>query len=287
MNRWDQLQTSLRSGTIGRREFLAAAAAMGVVGSLTSHALAQVPKRGGHLVMGINQAGTTDSLDPATWTSDYTYFMGQQLYDLLTIVNEKSLVVPSLAESWEQKDGAKTWVFKIRKGVTFHNGKTLTPADVDLFAQPSSRQGFEVHGECVVNSVTDIVATASDEVTITLNSGDVDFPYTLADFHFVIGPEGTKWDGVGTGAFALESFEAGVRMLTKRFTNDWRKDRGYFDFAETIAMNDPTARLSSLLSGSAHVINRVPFSSTSRRLRRIPDFRSLASPAAATQRWTR
>ncbi|MBD9596010.1 hypothetical protein IB270_24480 [Ensifer sp. ENS05] len=37
---------------------------------------------------------------------------------------------PVLAEEWSASSNARTWTFKIRKGVQFHNGKTLTPDDV-------------------------------------------------------------------------------------------------------------------------------------------------------------
>ena len=48
----------------------------------------------------------------------------------LVQINQKNEAVPHVAESFEPADGAKKWVFKIRKGITFHDGKTLTADDV-------------------------------------------------------------------------------------------------------------------------------------------------------------
>jgi peptide/nickel transport system substrate-binding protein len=261
MNRWDQLQTSLRLGAIGRREFLAAAAAMGIAGSLTSHALAQTPKRGGHLAMGISEGGTSDSFDPATWNSTYREVMGAQVHDNLVSADEHLAIRPSLAESWEFKTGAKVWVFKIRKGVTFHNGKTLTPADVVYSINHHRGKDSKSMAKAIVAGVDDITVTGPNEITIVLNSANIDLPYLLTDWRIVIVPEGSAFNGVGTGAFVLESFEPGIRLRTKRNVNDWRQDRGYVDTVETLAINDPTARLSALLSGAAHLIDAVPASS--------------------------
>ncbi|UXN72791.1 ABC transporter substrate-binding protein [Devosia sp. A8/3-2] len=78
--------------------------------------------------------------------------------------------------------------------------------------------------------VTDIVASAPYEVTITLSAGNADFPYALVDYHFGIGPDGGDFDkGVGTGAFILEDFQPGVRALTKRNPNYWHSDRANVD----------------------------------------------------------
>ena len=71
-------------------------------------------------------------------------------------------------------------------------------------------------------------------------------------------PEGSKFtDGVGTGAFVLESFEPGVRTRTKRNPNDYRSDRGYVDTTETLAISDTNARLNALLSGAVHLISKL------------------------------
>jgi len=46
----------------------------------------------------------------------------------LTEMTAKGEITPDLAESFEPSDEAKKWVFKLRKGVTFHNGKNVTAA---------------------------------------------------------------------------------------------------------------------------------------------------------------
>ena len=80
--------------------------------------------------MGVGHGATTDSLDPASYP-DSTGTMGWGATgNSLTEMNAKGEVEPDLAESFEPADDAKTWIFTIRKGVTFHNGKNVTADDV-------------------------------------------------------------------------------------------------------------------------------------------------------------
>src|SRR5262249_42493704 len=104
----------------------------------------------------------------------------------------------------------------------------------------------------------EIKATDKRELTFTLNAGNADLSYILADYHLAVMPDGAPYDkGIGTGAFILEDFQPGVRTLVKRNPNYWNPDRGFVDSVETLAINEPTARVAALQSGSAHLINRV------------------------------
>ncbi|SHJ57010.1 ABC transporter substrate-binding protein [Aureimonas altamirensis] len=246
---------------LSRRALLLGSAGMLAVGALGGRARAQemTPKRGGHLVFGLDTASSSDSIDPAFYTESYMYTVGFQLFNTLVEIGESSELVPSLAESWEptRPDGSE-WRFKIRKGVQFHNGKELDANDViysiNHHRGPDSKSGAKGSLE----AITEIKATGPMEVTITLVGGNADFPYTLTDYHLGIGPDGGDFTkGIGTGAYTLETFQPGVRALTKRFENHWNPDRGFVDSCETLAMSDPTARMAALVSGQVHIINRV------------------------------
>ncbi|MBI3899328.1 MAG: ABC transporter substrate-binding protein [Gammaproteobacteria bacterium] len=263
------LEAMSADDSVSRRDFMKRALALGVSASLAGsmlpqNAKAETPKRGGHLIVGLNGANPTDILDPATYTASHLQIIGMQLYNTLTEVEigldlrAQPAAHPALAESWDAKPGAKEWIFKIRKGVTFHNGKTLTPADVvyslNHHRKPDSKSG----AKSLLAQIADIKVSDRHEVKITLNSGNADMAYLLADYHLCIGPEGTNFlDGIGTGAYVLEKYQPGVRGLTKRFKNHYRSDRGFVDSVETRAINDPAARLNALLDGSVHIINRV------------------------------
>ncbi len=135
MKTLDQLKTLLEAGQIGRREFmgraLAAGATVAMASTLASKALkAAMPKKGGRFRMGMGHGSTTDSLDPGTFENGYIQVIGYGLRGHLTEVSNTGKLIPDLAESWEATPDAKTWTFKVRQGVEFHNGKTLDATDV-------------------------------------------------------------------------------------------------------------------------------------------------------------
>jgi peptide/nickel transport system substrate-binding protein len=220
-------------------------------------AAADAPKRGGHLVFGIEGAGAGDNLDPATYAGTYMPVVGLQLMNTLTEVDENGKLMPILAESWESRSGAKEWAFKLRRGVSFHNGKTMTAADVAYSLNRHRGKDSKSAAKAYLAVVTELRAAGENELVITLEGGDADFPYVLADTHLGIMPENADPSaGIGTGAFMLEGFEPGVRARTKRFANHFRSDRGYVDSVETLAINDPVARFNALLSGAIHIMSR-------------------------------
>ena len=245
----------LRLTGLNRRHFLSGAAALAAT---TGIVRAETPKRGGNLTLGLENASSNDTLDPALLTGRYVIVVGLQLYDTLVDVDEQLLTKPSLAESWATKPGAKEWVFKLRQSVTFHNGRELTADDVVYSLNRHRGADSKSSARALLAGVSDIKGTGPHEITITLGSGNADFPYVLADYHFGIIPEGSNpTAGTGTGAFLLDAFQPGVRAVTKRNPNDWRSDRGFVDSVESLAINDPTARLSALQSGRVHLISRV------------------------------
>ncbi|MEA2782439.1 MAG: peptide/nickel transport system substrate-binding protein [Rhodospirillaceae bacterium] len=258
-----ELLASLTSGSIDRREFMRGATAIGVSGVMATAmvsetALAQTPKRGGNLILGLNGASAGDSLDPGSWASTQIQVFGHQLYNLLIETDDKVRLVPSLAESWEARAGAAEWVIRIRKGVTFHNGKELTAADVVHSLNHHRKKDSKSGAKALVSGMTDIKTSDKHEVTITLDGANADLPYLLSVYQLCIGPEGSAFnDGMGTGPFILETFQPGVRGITKRNPNYWRSDRAFVDSVETIAINDANARLNALVSGSVHLINRL------------------------------
>ncbi|MCV9879663.1 ABC transporter substrate-binding protein [Brenneria izbisi] len=247
---------------MNRRHFIKGACAISVAAATAGWPLGvqadETPKKGGHLIVGVDNASSTDRLDPAFWFETYMYFVGSQLFNNLVELDENGELIPSLAESWSSAEGGRVWVLKIRSGVQFHDGRSLTAKDVvySLNHHRGEQSSSSVKG--YLDPVTLLEATGTHEVTIRLNEPNVEFIALLSDVHFAITPEDESFDkGIGTGAFILDSFQPGVRTLVKRNPNHWNSARGHVDSVETLAMNDSTARVAALVSGSAHIINRV------------------------------
>ena len=256
---------ALLSSDPNRRTFVKQAAAAGLAGALlpglspnAAHAQA-MPKRGGRLRIGCGDSATTDSLHPYAAGNASIHVLKGQVFNSLTEIQPDNTAAPSIAESLEVEPGAKVWNVKIRKGVEFHNGKTVTPEDVvdsiEFHRLPDSKSVVRVLARQIAEMKVD-----GDYVKFTLVSGNADFPYVLADSHFAIMPAGYRdYDKpVGTGGYSIVEFQPGVRVLGKRHPNYWRSGKGaWFDEVETIAINDVNARLNALLSGQVDVINRL------------------------------
>src|SRR3977135_1876982 len=119
---------------LSRRELVAGgAAALAFAGTVTGpiSVQAQAPRKGGTARIATEISDATASVDPAKVFTNTDIARAFQLYNPLVRIDEKLQAQPSLAISWEtaKSDGTE-WLFKLRRGVTFHNGKTLTAADV-------------------------------------------------------------------------------------------------------------------------------------------------------------
>ena len=174
-------------------------------------------------------------------------------------------------KSWETSDDAAEWRFKIRKGVTFHNGKELTPEDV---AQTLRRHSDENTKSAALGVLTDIekLSVDGDNVVVALKRGNADLPLLLTDYHLVVQPNGgmdAPDAGIGTGPYKVEVNEPGVRHVATKYDGYWRDDVGHVASVEVLVMNDNTARMAALQSGQVHIINRVE-PKTVELLRRAP-----------------
>ncbi len=269
---------------LGRRRFLGSSAALGLSAAaspwLWTPARAAEPKRGGHLKLGLDGAAATDSLDPATYTATYIQTVGYQWGNCLVELDEEVNAIPELAESWEASKDARTWVFKLRRGITFHNGKEMTAEDVVYSINHHRGEESKSGAKGYLTVIADIKATDKYEVTFELTGPYADLPYVISDYHLLIVPAGSDFTRpIGTGPYTIESFEPGVRTLAVRNPNYWKEGRGWADSVETLAINDQNARQSALQTGQVHFVNRLD-PKTVKLLERAPGVRVIDVPSA-------
>ncbi|MEG9862910.1 MAG: ABC transporter substrate-binding protein [Parvularculales bacterium] len=254
----------LKSGQISRRDFMSAALATGltvpVALGMAGEAMAMTPKKGGSIVFGFGSGSTTDTLDPATYEANFNTNCGYMWGNNLVEVDETGNLIPELATEFSSDD-AKTWVFTIRKGVEFHNGKTLTPDDVVASIEHHRKEGSKSAVGGTLSQIGSIRADGNN-VVFELNAANADFPFVISDYHLLIMPsEGGEivdpQSGVGTGGYIIDVYEPGVRFKGRRNPNYFKSDRAHFDEIEGLAIIDPNARQTALLNGSVHAIDRV------------------------------
>jgi peptide/nickel transport system substrate-binding protein len=253
------------SGRMSRREFLGRASALGASAVfanslLTSAARAQGPVRGGILRAGLQGGESTNSLDPALNLSQVPFNFCKQWGEFIVRLNRDGSLENRIAEEIGASDDAKTWTRKIRDGVEFHNGKTVTAEDVAATIERHADESSQSGALGILTNIQTIKAEGN-EVIVGLGEADADFPYLMADYHIVVQPNGGKdnpAEGVSAGPYRVTVDEPGVRYGGERFENFWGGETmGHADQVEIIVINDPTARTSALQGGQVHMINRV------------------------------
>ncbi|AUR08371.1 ABC transporter substrate-binding protein [Phaeobacter inhibens] len=260
----DFMTQSVTSGKMTRREFMGKTAALGissaVAGSLFARAAeAAGPVKGGTLKLGSIGGGSTDSLDPAVAASQVPYHNLYQFGETLVNVTPEGGIENRVAESVEASADAKTWTFKIRKGVEFHNGKSVTAEDVMRTMERHSNDDSQSGALGIMRGI-ESMKTDGDNFIVELTTPNADLPYLMADYHLMIQPDGgfdNPAAGIGSGAYMLEADEPGVRHMWKKNPNYWDVTRGHVDEVEIVVINDATARMAALQSGQVHIANRV------------------------------
>ena len=254
----------LQKGRMSRREFLGRISALGVAASLGStmigKALANEPKRGGHMRLAMSHGATTDSLDPAIIENGMQWVAAYGVANTLTELAPSGKLMPGLATEWEASPDAKTWRFKLRSGVTFHNGKTMTAEDV--IASMNHHRGADTKsvGKPILDPVTSIKADGDNVVVFELTGGNADFPFSFNEATFGIYPakDGKiDWQAGGTGGYILKNLDPGVRADFERNPNYWNDKAAWADTVEVLSIVDSTARSNALLTGAVDAIDQV------------------------------
>jgi peptide/nickel transport system substrate-binding protein len=155
-----------------------------------------------------------------------------------------------LALSWTPNAAGTEWTFKLREGVTFHNGKPFTSADVVYSLKRVQDPKMDSPARAAIKMIDKIEATDAKTVKMTLAAPYADLPLVLTDYRLMMIPDGSgdtiKSTGIGTGPFKLEKFDAqGTTTLVANMN--------YFDGppgvakVEIIGIPDAQARFQALM----------------------------------------
>jgi len=260
----ERLMGALKRGAT-RRDILKMLLASGmqatVAGGLAGTAMlahAETPRRGGRIRVAGATASASDTLDPAKQSNQTDYSRGTMLYNGLVSLDGSLTPQPALAESFTTKD-AKTWVFALRKGVSFHDGKALAPADVIFSIMRHKDPATASKAKVLADQIESAKATGPNEVTMVLTAPNADLPVILGTFHFHIVKDGTTDfnAGIGTGPYKLKEFKPGVRSLVVRNEAYWKPGKPYLDEIEFVGIGDEGARVNALLSGGMDLVGSV------------------------------
>lgn len=245
---------------LDRRRFVVGASAFGLAGALPGGAFAQgAPKQGGTLRLGMAGGSASDSLDPRTYADSVMIQVSGAIWNFLVEIDETGKAVPELAESWEASADAATWTIRLRKGIRFGAGKEFD-ADDAIYSLKLHMGETASPAKGLLAQIKTLEKVDTHTLTIGLAAGNADLPAVLSDYHLIMVPFGTTdFDKpMGTGAYALERFDPGVRVVLNRKTGTyWKPGRGNFETVEIRVIADAAARTQALVTGQVDAVNRL------------------------------
>ncbi|HSY85794.1 MAG TPA: ABC transporter substrate-binding protein [Verrucomicrobiae bacterium] len=170
------------------------------------------------------------AIDPVTVADGGGLLMLQQTGEFLANSGSDLRLKPVLAESWKPNEDGTVWTFKLRKGVKFHNGKTMTADDVvtsiDRLADPkNSSNALSAFSGVLSKGATKKVDDETVEFHLDAPNGN--FPYYLSsdNYNAIILPADYAGDFEknfnGTGAFKLDKYTPKVGASFLRNDDYW------------------------------------------------------------------
>ncbi len=265
---FSDLRTAFEAGRMTKREFMGRAAALGLTAAAISvagrSASAQSPQKGGNMRIGTRHGQTTDTLDPALLFNGAQWMIAYAVRNTLTQTGHGAGLEPCLATQWEPSADAKTWTFKLRQGVEFHNGKTLSPDDVIASINHHLGDESESGAKPIAERISSMKADGNDTLIFELVKPNVDFPYSMSSANFTICPATGDGgidaaSGIGTGGYILKDWKPGQDAYLERNPNYWRDDRAFASTVEVLTIADSTARMNAVQSGDVDVIDQVDY----------------------------
>lgn len=219
------------------------------------------PGRGGRLRAGVVGGSTSDTLDAHAPVTHPDQARVVNLYDTLLEFDHDYRIRPALAESVESSADATQWTVRLRDGLEFHNGKTITAHDVIAtlrrIADPQNPQAGAVGLAALDLDALEVLDQRTARLNLT--RPDATIADQLAQYANGIVPEDYDPEtAVGSGAFRLASFEPGLQSVFTPHPNYWRHPQPHIGELVVIDFPDDTARVNALLGGQVDAIDQLP-----------------------------
>ena len=183
----------------------------------------------------------------------------QPFFDRLLSVGDDGKYKPGLALSWDTSKDGKTITFKLRQGVTFHDG---TPFNAQ--AVKSNLDNLIPPKENRIVGITSVDAVDDHTVRVNLSSYNNLVLYHLAvnPITFMYSPEALKKNGadwalthpVGTGPFMLKDYQPNISITAVKNPNYWEKGLPYLDGIAMTMVSDPMTQMLTFKAGQANAI---------------------------------
>ena len=231
--------------------------------SSTPPSTSSTPKRGGNFRLGVTGGGAKDMMDGQNIITKPDQARLVTAFETLLVYDRNyQLTNDGLAESVTQ-DAPDTWTIRVKQGITFHDGKTLSADDV-IYSLTRTLTDPTLFGNAGLGSVDVNGMTKMDDHTVRLKLKQADSTIgdQLGQYYNGIVPVGYKRFPAtqnGTGPYKFQSFTPGSQSVHVRNESYWRSGQPYFDMVTITDFTDPSAQVNALLGGQVDAITDIPF----------------------------
>jgi len=269
-------RSDLRGPKMSRRTVLRLLAAAGMltavdllVGCTTTPSPGEGEK-GGELKAGWAGTGEISTLDPAQINQVLQFQIASMVLSGLTHINADLTAEGDLAEDWEVSADGLEWTFKLRKGVTFHNGDKFTADDVVFTYNRSKDPDQSIHSGILAN-ITDFQKVDDSTVKIMLAKPQASLlvktlerasgrAMTIVNKRALeeMGLEQYGLTPVGTGPFKVVEHQLGQGVVLERFEDYYDSTRPKLDKITFTPIPEPEPLAAAIEAGDIHLIGGNP-----------------------------
>ncbi|OGP73694.1 MAG: hypothetical protein A2V86_02740 [Deltaproteobacteria bacterium RBG_16_49_23] len=229
--------------------------------------LSEAQEKRGKELRSLTFAGGTEivTLDPQFATHAHTANVIMHIHETLVRYDVDMNLIPSLAESWTVSENGFIWTFRLRKGISFHDGTAFNAGAVKYtfdrlldFSNGSPRRD-------ALSMVKEIKVVDPYTIDFVMLKPFAPFLNQLTAYNLaILSPKAAKKWGreysiapAGTGPFKLESWPSGERVVLSRNDQYWEK-KPHHDKLIFRVIPDDSVRAKLLLKGEVDVISPVP-----------------------------
>jgi peptide/nickel transport system substrate-binding protein len=194
-------------------------------------------------------AGAIDSVLYSNVFEGLTRFMGD------------GSVVPGLAESWEISEDGLTYTFKLREGVTFHDGSTMDAEDVKFTLDRINAEDSANAQKALYSAISEVNVIDPQTVEVKLSEPNGNMLFNLAwGDAVIVAPESIeniKQTPIGTGAFKFDDWSQGDKITLSRYEDYWGEP-ATLEAATFKFISDPTAAFAAVMAEDVDVFAGFP-----------------------------
>jgi peptide/nickel transport system substrate-binding protein len=233
-----------------------ALAALALVATLPG--MAQGRKDSAVIAMTLEPPGLDPTAGAASAIGEVVHY---NILETLTKIAPDGSIKPLLAQSWTVTPDNKTWAFRLRPGVKFHNGEPFDASTVKFSFERAVAQGSVNKDKAVFANIVNIATTDELTILLTLKNPNPDFLFQLGQTTAsIVEPKSAATNNtqpVGTGPYRLASWNKGSSVVLARW-DGYRDAKAVKLRRVTIRfIGDTAAQVAALLSGDVDAFPRV------------------------------